>query len=217
MSVTAVVLAYGHQEFVDYCVAALHGFPTLIVDNGSPEPLHAVGAPTLRLSENRQATGGCNACMEWASAFDYVWLLCDDVLDINPIMGWALYNKAKTMGRMGGIAPSFADSGWKHMHADPDNMMAVDWLECNMLIPMATWRDVGEYDTRFNGWGMDIDWGLRAMAKGYKSWVDGRFTVRQRPNVQRPTMVHKDSSVMARGLCEKYGVPRWETLVTRWM
>ena len=219
MSVVAVVLCYGYQEFADYCAQALRGMDTILVDNGSPEPITSNVAQVIRLAENTFASGGYNACMQAAATrgADYAWLINDESLDLSAAMGQSLYEEAQKLDRLGAIAPAFPESGWHHLRGVSGSLEAVDWLEFDLLIPLSTWRDVGEYDTRFPGWGLDIDWGLRAMKKKYQCYVDGRYSVHQRPDVVRPMMIHKDPAIMARGLCEKYGVSRWEDVVQRWL
>ena len=212
-----LVLCYGHQEFADYCAEQLRGVDTLLIDNGSPEPIHSTVANVVRLPTNVYPSGGNNAAMRMTATYDYAWLVCDDMLDVSADMARGLMDDwPHADDRCACLAPNLSNSGWRHMknHTSFDR---VDWIEANPLLSLAAWRNVGEFDTRFKNWGLDIDWGLRMMAKGYHAYIDGRYTVRQRENVTRPTMDHKDPGIMARGLREKYHVSRWEDLVKAWL
>lgn len=163
----------------------------VIVDNGSPNLEWAADWPPqvhlLTLPHNIGVAAGHNRAVSelWQHGVSEVVMFDQDSLPAADMIQQLLAAKAGISGAIAAVGPQFSDprygyaapfvrlEGWKiHKHpGHPTAVVAADYLiTSGCLITRETWQHVGPLDeTLFIDY-VDIEWGLRALAAGYRSY-----------------------------------------------
>lgn len=149
------------------------------IDNGSEEGKRYRGkANVFTIWENKYFSGGWNVAMKWFELqnFDYIWMLNSDVDGLT----WRTYNEISSLlsknPDIAAITPAF-NSPHRIFHQQTAkkgrpgirNVPWIDW--CCPVVSIAAWREIGQFDERFLGYGADIDWCLRAHRLKYRLGV----------------------------------------------
>lgn len=173
MTVIAATLVYNTPTLV---LSMWEQIPSiLIVDNGSQPPVGSF--PTgniIRREENGLFTKGWNFAMRSLDA-DWVWMLNSDVVGVNTNQLYAMIGDAPE--NCACITPSF-NSPHGLFYRQGSSIREVGWMDwCCPVVRMDAWKQVGEFDEQFVGYGADLDWCHRARQLGWRFYVDDRWNI----------------------------------------
>lgn len=220
MKTCAAWLTYGRQDLSD---AMERQFPahvdTFVIDNGSPEPIRASRATVLRREDNGFFTGGWNWAMGRLQelGYDAVWMLNDDVEGCSArgldVLAKALEDDAK----LAALSPAF-NSPHPVFHAGwGAGVRKTNWIDwCCPLARTAAWKDVGDFDEEFKGYGADLVWSWQARARGWHLGVHDSVIIHhlgsQTAKSSGLGSVMCDNDLMDKVLKAKYGIAGWWVL-----
>jgi rhamnosyltransferase len=172
---------------------------TVVVDNGSPEEivswlraesalgkfhLEALGENLgVAAAQNRGINVACDLRAHYVTLFDHDSLPSPDMV---PRLVTAAELKSAEGWKVGSLGPRYVDPRQdnpppfirirglrleRRACASPDDVVEVDYLiSSGCLIPMSTLREVGTMREDLFIDYIDIEWGLRAKAKGFQSF-----------------------------------------------
>jgi GT2 family glycosyltransferase len=222
MRVITASLTYNRPDLAESIVRQMGG-DVVIIDNGSQPALPRYNNRQIDCTENRFWTGGWNWAMTAFKDEDYVWMLNDDVQQVSPEKATALATLARDLG-VSMISPSFNSP---HPHMQPQSGEAnhfangqgwvsvrfVPWIDMTAPMMSVDWyHRVGGLDTRFVGYGADLDLCKRIAQAG------GRFAVCDHIQIHHigsetamseGVSAHVDVGLMNQRLREKWGVNDW--------
>lgn len=221
MKACAAFLNYKRHDLARAMGQQLAGVDLFAFDNGGG--LHEC-PPGVKMvftrHDNIYFAPGWNWAMRILDGMGYthVWMLNDDVENVAP---WMLDELLAYMPEdAAAVTPPF-NSPHPIFHPQPrDHVYArgVSWFDWTCpLMRMAAWKDVGEADERFLGYGADLDWCRRARERGWRFYVVETAPVKHLGSVTALSqgLQNKQGNVaeMNRLLKEKWGVADWTEMV----
>ena len=226
MTVIPAVLSYNRPDLAEMMYDQLSG--VIIFENGTlPEKWLSlqVHCQQRYSKENLFFSGGWNWAMRELASLednDAVWMLNSDVQGISYEMMLEL-RKFMVNYDYAVISPAF-NSPHAHMQVQSTDLLKpaerlrkVKWIDWTCpLVSMKAWRDVGEFDERFKGYGADVDWCFRAAQKGYRLVVSDShecFHLGSQTALSEGLQgVQGNTAEMHRLLDEKWGPGAWSRL-----
>ena len=193
------------------------GRRTLLVVNAARqtwgEP--AYGVHVLYTGSNLYWTGGWNAGMahamsQWPKA-EYVWMCNDDIEGAYEGMADHLASILDRHQEVAMVSPTILHNPHPMMRPayvsqERRPVTFVDGV-CPM-VRVAAWKNVGEFDTRFIGYGADIDWCVRARRLDWQLAVTDYEVIHH----AHPGKTGVQDNGFERLLAEKYGGQHWMAL-----
>ena len=172
------VLNYRMPELVQSMGQQLAGGPydCYLFNNGGGGVLRADWATVVSWPENCLFSAGWNRAMVLLHDYDYVWMLNDDLEGLSQELAGQLLE-------MFGPGAAVVTPAFNSPHAvfhrrylgrpfPAGNKRRVNWIDWTCpLVCMDAWRDVGQFDAQFVGYGADLDWCKRARLKGWEFYV----------------------------------------------
>lgn len=215
----AAVLNYNRPDLVEVMFDQL-GEEMILVENGSSKPV-SILCPVIISPANLLFSGGWNYAMKNIDA-EWVWMLNSDLLNVSDGMLQGLLSCAlltqKHSPKVAVISPAFNSPHGHHWRqADNPNLVRrVPWIDwCCPLVNMKAWKEVGEFDEAFKGYGADLDWCKRAERMGWQFFISDLFEVHHlsgQTTITEGGNGINDPVEMDRLLAEKYGVSSWMQL-----
>lgn len=168
MSCIAAVMCHNNPLQIHRILAEFGTDNIVVIDNGSPTPLQ-FPVPILRFQEHVNIPFAWNRAMPFLSYFDYVWMLQDDVQEVDRAKMLQLHAVINFL-EAHVLTPSF-NSDYKDLQprADGVGVRRVQWLE--WFCPMVStkwWREMMGFDpfyTTPNGASLELCY--RARQKGH--------------------------------------------------
>jgi GT2 family glycosyltransferase len=187
-----------------------------IYDNGST-PRMSLPQVFFRSEWNRMFVKGWNDAMARMIANarpQAVWMMNDDIEGVSTWMLDRMFSAMAACPDAALITPVFnSPHEIFHAHHQFYGLREVPWVDwCCPLVSAEAWMDVGPFDEDFVGYGADIDWCMRAKAKGWKFYVHEGCTIHHVGSVTTFTLGKgemSDVGRMATLLEKKWNVSSW--------
>ncbi|MDD5511992.1 MAG: hypothetical protein PHI12_14485 [Dehalococcoidales bacterium] len=217
--VCAAFLNYKRHDLADRMGEQLGDVDLIAFDNGGGLDYCPKGVKiTITRPDNIYFAPGWNWAMQILDSmrYTYVWMLNDDVEGVSPAMLQTLVEKMPE--KAAAVTPPF-NSPHAVFHPRGGDTREVSWFDWTCpLMRMDAWKDVGDADERFLGYGADLDWCKRARIKGWRFYVvEEAGAVKHLGSVTAISqgLQGKQGSVatMNRLLKEKWGVKDWTGMV----
>lgn len=215
MNVIAI-LVYNQPELTQSMYNQL-GDELIVFDNGSLVDQPNLNCTIIKWPTNHFFSGGWNIAMTYINNWNtkWVWMLNSDLLGIYPHMMVQLISEAERLN-LAVISPSF-NSPHRHMQNQGQGTRKVKWIDwCCPIVNMDVWKDVGEFDDVFLGYGADLDWCKRASLKGYEFGVSDDYELHHIGSVTAISEglmnIQGDVGHMNKELKRKWNVSDWSRM-----
>jgi len=215
MKIAALILHFELDHLTNALVEDLRRFggsEIIVVDNGSSHAYPGDCDSYICLDRNYYVTGGFNrgvAMHDQLDQPDAYWMLNNDIsFDMDVLSPLVAVLEAHPDAAV--VSPAVANTVHGHMHPRKDKALCevawVDWVA--PLVRAEAWRDIGEFDERTRGNGLDLDWCYRARQKGWRCYVEHKAIIEHEQGAtRRATGGHgiAHHATMEAVLTEKWG------------
>ena len=221
MQTVAAFLNYRRHDLAQAMARQLAGeaFPVYAFDNGGGLDLQSTRrVRVVRREDNLLFARGWNWAMRYLAGVEvpkFVWMLNDDLEGVSQTMLAILVGDFPEDAAA--ITPAF-NSPHPVFHRRGRGLREVSWVDwCSPLVRMEAWADVGPFDSRFLGYGADLDWCKRARDRGWTFYVHDDLEVHHLGSETALSQGLQEQqgnvALMNQALGEKWGVGDWSEMV----